>query len=474
MKFKRILALAAAATLGWAATASTTASPIAPPESQEKLIVHEWGTFTALQDERGKSIGGVNTDDEPVPDFVHTVPAQTIQTTSQMPPVFFKGWPRCDQDVLVRLETPVIYFHLPQSVPSMKLDVDVQFRGGWLTQFYPNAQAKAPGMADAGGNLGVLNDKTLGELHWHDLTIGGNTDAFPKTTERVWTAPRQVDAANIATPQGESERYLFYRGVGHLGAPLQISRNQDSLQVRSDWGQWVRHDPRFSVGPLWLVDVKSDGTSALRTIDRVHVSERPEDVIAAIPATFSASDYRADNLSTIRRELKKALVGEGLYDDEADGLLNTWEVSYFKRPGTRLFFMVPPVWTQHYLPLRISRSADITRVMVGRIELVTPLQRELLKRIAKGPVSNPQWVHQAFAQLHGGREDYYREDWYKKAYQGKEPLDALGIRMPEDYRAYLDLGRFRNALVLDELRRSPSASLAQFVKSYDLAPSERK
>ena len=28
----------------------------------------------------------------------------------------------------------------------MKLDVHVDFRGGWLTEFYPNAKADAPGL----------------------------------------------------------------------------------------------------------------------------------------------------------------------------------------------------------------------------------------------------------------------------------------------------------------------------------------
>jgi len=37
----------------------------------EKLVVHEWGTFTSLQDENGKALGGINVDDEPVPDFVY-------------------------------------------------------------------------------------------------------------------------------------------------------------------------------------------------------------------------------------------------------------------------------------------------------------------------------------------------------------------------------------------------------------------
>src|SRR6266700_8436110 len=32
----------------------------APPP----LVIHEWGTFTNLQDESGKSVGGINSDDE--------------------------------------------------------------------------------------------------------------------------------------------------------------------------------------------------------------------------------------------------------------------------------------------------------------------------------------------------------------------------------------------------------------------------
>src|SRR5688500_17461216 len=46
--------------------------PKAPaPADRTKLTGHEWGTFTVLQDEEGQPLGGINTDDEPVPDFVH-------------------------------------------------------------------------------------------------------------------------------------------------------------------------------------------------------------------------------------------------------------------------------------------------------------------------------------------------------------------------------------------------------------------
>ena len=45
--------------------------PISARASTDKLVIHEWGTFTSLQDEAGRSIGGINNDDEPLPKFVH-------------------------------------------------------------------------------------------------------------------------------------------------------------------------------------------------------------------------------------------------------------------------------------------------------------------------------------------------------------------------------------------------------------------
>jgi hypothetical protein len=38
-----------------------------PTRATDAVIVHEWGTFTCIQDDQGHSIGGINVDDEPVP-----------------------------------------------------------------------------------------------------------------------------------------------------------------------------------------------------------------------------------------------------------------------------------------------------------------------------------------------------------------------------------------------------------------------
>src|SRR5438045_602792 len=64
--------------------------------------------------------------------------------------------------------------------------------------------------------------------------------------------------------------------------------------------------------------------------------------------------------------------------------------------GLRLFFAVPRPWTEYMLPLSISESADITRAMIGRIEIVTPAQRKLLATIAAGPTSDMKWVMEEF------------------------------------------------------------------------------
>ncbi len=56
-------------------------------------------------------------------------------------------------------------------------------------------------------------------------------------------------------------------------------------------------------------------------------------------------------------------------------MLKTWEESYFQSWGLRLFYVVPREWTDRHLPLRVSGEVEITRAMIGRIELVTPEQR---------------------------------------------------------------------------------------------------
>jgi hypothetical protein len=76
--------------------------------------------------------------------------------------------------------------------------------------------------------------------------------------------------------------------------------------------------------------------------------------------------------------------------------------------------------------------------MVGRIELVTPDHRKLLRQLADAPAPQRAWAQK---QMQDGRP-------------------VLRGTMPPAYR---DLGRFRNALLLDEVQQRPTAALRVFV-----------
>src|SRR6266478_5156923 len=91
------------------AFASVTAALSAQP-----LVVHEWGTFTSLQDEGGRTLSGINTDDEPVPAFCHDLAPRLVFRPDVAAWGPSQGAPRGHRDVTMRLETPVIYFHLPK------------------------------------------------------------------------------------------------------------------------------------------------------------------------------------------------------------------------------------------------------------------------------------------------------------------------------------------------------------------------
>jgi hypothetical protein len=405
----------------------------------QPLIVHEWGTFTSLQDEAGHDLGGINTDDEPVPSFCHDLDSLLIARTGELPPVLYKGVASCQPDVTMRLETPVLYFHLPSGVASpLTASVKVAFRGGWLTQFYPAAETAGYSRSER------LTEETAGTLAWNDLKIGVDAKG-PESTERVWTAPRDVEAAAVSSTNGESERFLFYRGVGHVDCPLQIRRSADAkmLECRGQLGASLANCQPMTVQHLWLASFRADGACAFRSLEPVTLDGRtttPDQAsLFTVPARFAQNEYSAANLSQLRSGMRLALQEEGLFRDEAEALLNTWELSYFKSAGLRLFFMVPRAWTDSYLPLDISVPCEIKRAMVGRLELFIPEQRVLLRELAHAPVPTKQWENY---QMNGDRP-------------------VVRGTMPQTYR---DLGRFRNALLLDEYQARPTAALEAFIR----------
>src|SRR5262245_54098652 len=130
------------------------------------LVVHEWGTFTSFQDADGRTISGLNVDDEPVPKFVHRLKDMPIYTPKSPPANWSQGAPTCHADVTMRLETPVLYFHPQAGFDATRtIDVTASFQGGWLTEFFPEAIAEATNFP------GSLDSSSRGSLRWTALRL---------------------------------------------------------------------------------------------------------------------------------------------------------------------------------------------------------------------------------------------------------------------------------------------------------------
>lgn len=434
--------------------------------AQDQLRIHEWGTFTAMQDETGNALAGINVDDEPVPPFVHNLASFILVKPHALAErqrwIKSKGVPQSHPFVTMRLETPVLYFYPPAGeTRPFDVRVDVSIRGGWLTEFYPAANADAPGLKEGSFRFGDITPQTIGRLTWPRVTVGTQASG-PVTNSHVWTTPRNVKAASVTVPgkpRDEHERFLFYRGVGNLNVPLRISTNEaeNTLSLSAQCGDALPADQSARVDGLWLADVRADGAMAYRALPPIALTPDNK-VLATVERSFPGADYSTGNREGLRTRMHAALVAEGLFADEAAAMLDTWQRSYFESAGLRVFFLVPRSWTDFTLPLTISRPADIQRVMIGRIELINSEQRALLKKLATVQISDPRWLDKASQSPNA-----------QKFFAGRTDFGDLGVPIPDDYRTYLNLGRFRNALVLAEQAARPTPQLAQFIKAYGLA-----
>jgi hypothetical protein len=352
------------------------------PAMSADLVVHEWGTITTIHAADGTPATGLNRIDEAdvLPEFVHRFEPETTRYdvkrfVGKRPNV--PGRP----DITMRLETPVIYFHPP---PNKKytdpIDINVRFRGGVLNEFYPDASASV-GVDDervvhkmrAGvlteWNGDVLNNYVVGTLQWKGLRLH-DTVVAPLTSSEIWLAPREVNSVSVFNPEaGEGEQYIFYRGVAHLDALLQTKLTSGHLLLSTPANlAWL--DSAAAVIPnIWFADVRADGVIAFRAQPAVTLKKESAGKDLARLKRFSRGDYTEAGAQQLRVSLKRALIAQGLFADEAEAMLNTWKASYFQKPGLRVFYIVPREWTDYFLPLELSVPARLTRVIVGRIDL---------------------------------------------------------------------------------------------------------
>ena len=301
------------------------------------VIAHEWGTFTSVADEDGNPVQWAPLFGAPdLPCFVAHF------DTSHVTKWQISG--------LVRMETPVLYFY---SQRPLTLSVHVDFPRGLITEWYPQASKVTPAAPAIVGPI-----YRNGSIEWDAVSLlpGENLD-FPSTlgASRYYAA-RQTDSVplRIGTQQ---EKLIFYRGVGNFLPPLRPRYEADgTLEIRNAGSEPI---------PLAILFQNHKGKIGYKAIRSI------EDTIDSTAPTA--------DLGQLRSELITALVGFGLYPKEASAMLETWRDSWFEE-GTRVLYIMPRRDVDSVLPLTVTPVPQrITRVFVGRAEVLSPSTKETLR-----------------------------------------------------------------------------------------------
>lgn len=346
----------------------------------QKLVVHEWGTFTTMQGSDGGPLSGLYLEEEELPVFVHSHGGFSPQPATYSG----KGYYRELRTVRVKMETPVLYFYAPEETA---VNVRVNFPAGSISQWYPHRSA-----GEMSPDIGSTLDFTKpfnGWIQWNATVLPPDSKAVPTPKDSLvthtWRAPRATDANMVRGSTGEQEGFLFYRGIGNFPVPLsaRFDANGD-LELGNNGGDPI---------PFVLVyDKPKSGPARIVWSGDLAAAEHHVVAMATIGEPSGEPDFTA---------FEDALVNAGLYRKEAAAMLNTWRTSYFDRSGLRIFWIVPRAFTDATLPLSMTPAPDsLERVLVGRSEVMTPTFEAM--------------IYQDFS---AGRDSLWRNDRYYLAYR---------------------------------------------------------
>ncbi|HYR58200.1 MAG TPA: hypothetical protein VEO95_06210, partial [Chthoniobacteraceae bacterium] len=266
-----------------------------------------------------------------------------------------------------RLETPVIYFY---SAQPRTVDVAVTFPSGTITEWFPRDTPAA------------RNDRTAPALRWSGVQIVPRGDAaagalpLEKSGSHYYAA-RETDSDFVRVAAGaecETEKFLFYRGVGNFDAPLKVTSAETGGAALT-----LENCGKEELGILFVCEVRppvaDSGPQFVVTFQRIE--KLPAGKVQTVKLIGAASSE--DSRSDLAAQLRDALTAAGLYRAEAAAMVRTWEDSWLGEPGVRVLYILPRAWTDGILPLQFTPAPrELSRVMVGRAEVLMPAAERAL------------------------------------------------------------------------------------------------
>ena len=310
------------------------------------LTAHEWGTFTSIASRDGQAV------------------EWSPLTRSTDLPAFVEhfrnaGFKRGLRGT-VRMETPVIYLYDSR---EETVSVKVAFSKGVITEWYPHASRVEPAANLFDGTL--YQPHPDGSIAWDSVTLSPILrEEFPRENPGDhYYAARMTSSTplRVKTPAGEQqEKFLFYRGVSTFSVPI-------SAKLTTAGKLLVENRSKEEIPNAILFERRGQKVGY-----RIGGTMREDAILDPPELTGTIDD--------LGRDLEGMLVAQGLYQDEAHAMVETWRDSWFEE-GSRLLYIVPAAFVDGVLPLSINPApAQTVRVFVGRLEIVTPATEKAVQR----------------------------------------------------------------------------------------------
>ncbi len=395
-------------------------------------IVHEWGTFTDVQGGDGQLLSWRPLQTSELPGFVRNW--QNPGMNRRFAGFFAGGEPFRGKRSMVtwqRLETPVMYFY---SAERMSVNVGVDFPGGVITEWYPQATQIGPSVpldSDAPGAATVRASRAV----WTDLLLlpeskgnGRLQNLLPPDQPGAhYFAARKTGADTVRMELGDGtkeadnyEKFIFYRGAGSFRTPLRVSVNgQNEIVVEDTGSQALSH--------LFLLAIK-DGRGGFEEIEHLQPGESKTFPAIELQNCGASWFYSiADGQAKLGTAVRAALTSEGLFEDEAAAMVNTWKDSWFAEDGVRVFYLLPRAWTDKTLPLTLNPKPErVVRVMVGRAEVIMPeTAKELAAVLAKAEAGDQAAREQGIDDLQ--KLNRFAEPALQLADRGEKSQDRINF-----------------------------------------------
>ncbi len=319
------------------------------------LEVHEWGTFTVLSGSDGTPLlwyqPGADLDQLPV--FVTSNP--------------FGGKSNWVERSMVRMETPVLYFY-PKK--EMQVKVSATYEQGRITEWFPAPLFSPRAEVVWEGTLHRPDDtETLKRVP--EVAARGEHYRHAREVPDAWlyrSRVQQPAGLPAPFPHHDTEKFIFYRGVG--GAPMPYFLSQEAsgrLKLRH-----AGQGPGIEVAFALRVSGGKASWTRLPTLP----AAGPEISQSGLPRVTATLDAPSLTLDQAEKDLKSAmetaLAAAGLTPAEARAMVATWQGHWFREPGTRVLAILPRKHVDAMVPLSITPRPDkLERVFVTRFELLT-------------------------------------------------------------------------------------------------------